>query len=133
DTLNERNKDWFYQASLLLLAGTQLCMAIEHWRMQHGDALRAWMDAWGEFEALNVLANYAQENPDSAFPEFSVEEAWFEAIALGHPLLPRETCVRNDVKLNGGTRFYVVSGSNMSGKSSLLRAIGLNAVLAFAG
>ena len=133
DTLNERNKDWFYQASLLLLAGTQLCMAIEHWRMQHGDALRAWMDAWGEFEALNSLANYAQENPDSAFPEFSVEEPRFEATALGHPLLPEEACVRNNVQLNSGTRFYIVSGSNMSGKSSLLRAIGLNSVLAFAG
>src|SRR3977135_3034478 len=108
-------------------------MAIEHWRMQHGDALRVWMDAWGEFEALNSLANYAQENPDSAFPEFSLEQARFEATALGHPLLPEETCVRNNVQLNSGTRFYVVSGSNMSGKSSLLRAIGLNAVLAFAG
>jgi MutS domain V len=133
DALNERNKDWFYQASLLLLAGTQLCMAIEHWRMQHGGALRGWMDAWAEFEALNALANYAHENPDSAFPEFSVEAAQFEATALGHPLLPDETCVRNDVSLNCKTRFYIVSGSNMSGKSSLLRAIGLNAVLAFAG
>lgn len=133
DTLNERNKDWFYQPSLLLLAGTQLCMAIESWRMQHGEALRGWLEAWGEFEALNALANYAQENEDNTFPEFSAEDTRFEAIALGHPLLPDETCVRNDVRLNGSTRFYVVSGSNMSGKSSLLRTIGLNAVLAFAG
>jgi len=91
------------------------------------------MDAWGEFEALNALANYARENPDSTFPEFSGEAAQFEAVALGHPLLPDETCVRNDVRFNDGTRFYIISGSNMSGKSSLLRAIGLNAVLAFAG
>jgi DNA mismatch repair ATPase MutS len=133
DALNERNKDWFYQASLLLLAGTQLCMAIEHWRTQHGIALRGWMEAWGEFEALNALANYAHENQDNTFPELSVEGAQFEAIALGHPLLPNDTCVRNDVRLNAGTRFYVVSGSNMSGKSCILRAIGLNAVLANAG
>src|ERR1019366_8946971 len=86
-----------------------------------------------EFEALNALANYAQENRDSTFPEFSGEEARFEASALGHPSMPNETCIRNDVQLNGRTRFYVVSGSNMSGKSTLLRAIGLNAVLAFAG
>ena len=91
------------------------------------------MDAWGEFEALNALANYARENPDSTFPEFSGEAAQFEAVALGHPLLPDEACVRNDVRLNYSTRFYIISGSNMSGKSSLLRAIGLNAVLAFAG
>jgi len=133
DALNERNKDWFYQASLLLLAGTQLCMAIENWRIQHRVALRSYMDAWGEFEALNALANYARENPNSAFPEFSDEAAQFEAVALGHPLLPDESCVRNDVRFNYRTRFYVISGSNMSGKSSLLRAIGLNAVLAFAG
>ena len=57
------------------------------------------MDAWGEFEALNALANYARENPDSTFPEFSGEAAQFEAVALGHPLLPDETCVRNGAHL----------------------------------
>ncbi|SPE27259.1 MutS domain protein [Candidatus Sulfopaludibacter sp. SbA3] len=133
NALHERNKDWFYQASLLLMGGTQLCMAIEQWRAQHGGALRDWIESWGEFEALNALANYAWENPGHTFPEFSESKALFEAAALGHPLLPDETCVRNDVRLNGETRFYVVSGSNMSGKSSLLRAMGLNAVLAFAG
>jgi hypothetical protein len=137
DALHLRNKEYFYQAALLLIATTQLCMAVERWRKQYGAALRDWLQAWSEFEALNALANYAQENPDSAFPllsnGFSHGEARFEAIALGHPLLPDETCVRNDVRLNSATRFYIVSGSNMSGKSSLLRAIGLNAVLAFAG
>jgi hypothetical protein len=137
EALHLRNRDYFYQASLLLLAATQLCMAIERWRRRHRLELEDWLDAWAEFEALNALANYAHENPDSAFPEFSGglsnEAMRFEAVALGHPLLPNETCVRNDVRLNSMTRFYIVSGSNMSGKSSLLRAIGLNAVLAFAG
>jgi DNA mismatch repair ATPase MutS len=141
DALHLRNKDWFYQAGLLLIATTQLCMAVERWRTQYGVALRDWLQAWSEFEALNALANYAHENPDSAFPEFSNGSsngfasiaARFEAVALGHPLLPDETCIRNDVRLNSASRFYIVSGSNMSGKSSLLRAIGLNAVLAFAG
>jgi hypothetical protein len=137
DALHLRNKDYFYQASLLLLAATQLCMAIQRWRRRHGLELRDWLDAWAEFEALNALANYAHENPDSPFPEFSSglspDAVRFEAVALGHPLLPNETCVRNDVRLNSTTRFYIVSGSNMSGKSSLLRAMGLNAVLAFAG
>lgn len=133
NALHERNKEWFYPVSLLLMAATQLCMATEQWRIRYGTALRDWMEAWGEFEALNSLANYARENPNSTFPEFSAAEARFEAVALGHPLLPDETCVRNDVTLNAGTRFYVVSGSNMSGKSSLLRAIGLNGVLAAAG
>jgi len=108
-------------------------MAIENWRIEHRIALRIWLDTWAEFEALSALANYAYENPENTFPEFSAEEAKFEAVALGHPLLSSESCVRNDIQLNRECRFYVVSGSNMSGKSTLLRAIGLNAVLAFAG
>ncbi len=131
--LNERNKEWFYVPSLFLLLGTQLCMAIEDWREKNGAALRIWLDAWAEFEALSALANYAYENPQDTFPEFTDGEALFEADALGHPLLPEESCVRNDVHLNDECRFLVVSGSNMSGKSTLLRGIGLNAVLAFAG
>jgi hypothetical protein len=133
NALNQRNKEWFYIPSLLLLVGTQLCMSIERWRIEHGAALSVWLDAWAEFEALNALANYAYENPENTFPEFSAEGAAFEAEDLGHPLLSTESCVRNDVRLNRESRFYVISGSNMSGKSTLLRAIGQNAVLAFSG
>jgi hypothetical protein len=134
NALNERNKEWFYFPSLLLLLGTQLCMAVEQWRVENGAALKIWLDAWAEFEALNALAGYAHENPANTYPEFSTNEhAGFEAQALGHPLLPEEACVTNDVHLDAQSRFYVVSGSNMSGKSTLLRAIGLNAVLASAG
>ena len=133
DALDQRNKDWFYGPSRVLLTGTQLCMAIERWRRQHGEALRVWLQAWTEFEALNALAAYSYENPDNAFPDFAEGETCFEARELGHPLLPRTACVANDIELNGVSHFYVVSGSNMSGKSTLLRAIGLNALLAFAG
>ncbi len=133
NALNERNKEWFYAPSLFLLVGTQLCMAIENWRIENGAALRSWLGAWAEFEALSALANYAYENPDNTFPVFSADDTAFEADSLGHPLLPLESCVPNDVRLNGDCRFLVVSGSNMSGKSTLLRGIGLNAVLAFAG
>jgi DNA mismatch repair ATPase MutS len=108
-------------------------MAIERWRCQHGKALRVWLQAWAEFEALNALAAYSYENPDNAFPDFAEGETCFEARELGHPLLPRTACVANDIELNAVSHFYVVSGSNMSGKSTLLRAIGLNALLAFAG
>jgi hypothetical protein len=133
NALNERHKEWFYGPSLLLLAGTQLCLAIEQWRNMHGESLRAWLQAWAEFEALNALAGYAYENPENTFPEFTRDEVCFEARALAHPLLPRDGCVANDLALNRDLRFYVVSGSNMSGKSTLLRAIGMNAVLASAG
>ena len=131
--LNERHKDWFYGPSLVLVVGTQLCMAVEQWRKAHADALSDWLKAWAEFEALNALAAYACENPTHVFPTFTNDDICFEARDLGHPLLPRTSCVVNDVELNRKTRFYVVSGSNMSGKSTLLRSIGLNAVLASAG
>jgi hypothetical protein len=131
--LSQRDKDLFQLPSRLLLMGTQLCMAIEQWRSQHGEALKIWLRAWSEFEALNALACYGYENPENAFPEFSSTETCFEAEALGHPLLPLDSCVLNDVSLNEHQRFYVISGSNMSGKSTLLRSIGLNTVLALAG
>jgi hypothetical protein len=131
--LAETNTDIFYLPSLPVMAGTQLCMAVDAWRKRHGEQLRKWMDVWAEFEALNCLACYAWENPDHTYPEIAGEETLFEARALGHPLLPPEECVRNNVELSARSRFYIISGSNMSGKSTLLRAIGLNAVLAFAG
>jgi hypothetical protein len=131
--LEQRDKDWFNLLFLVFMGKTQLCMAIERWRAKHGAQLRDWIDAWGDFEALNALATYAHENPDAVFPEVTEGEARIEATGLGHPLLPNEGCVRNDVVLDERTRFFVISGSNMSGKSTLLRAIGLNAVLAYAG
>jgi len=133
NALSERDKEFFYVFSRLLLVGTQLCMAIDQWRMEHGDALSKWLEAWAEFEALSALAAYGYENPGNTFPEFSTDETCFEALGLGHPLLSHTSCVANDVKLRLESPFYVISGSNMSGKSTLLRSIGLNAVLAFAG
>jgi DNA mismatch repair ATPase MutS len=121
---------WF---SRLLLGGTQLCIFIEQWRIDYGKALRIWLDAWAEFEALNALAAYSYEHPENVYPEFSSIDTCFEARGLGHPLLPHASCVVNDVELSKTSPFYVISGSNMSGKSTLLRSIGLNAVLAFAG
>lgn len=131
--LGERTKDWYYQLSLLLALGTQTALAMERWRDQHRTALLDWLDTWAEFEALNALAGYAYENPEDCWPEISGGDACFEASALGHPLLPRETCVRNDVTFGSTIRFWVISGSNMSGKSTLLRSIGLASVLALAG
>jgi hypothetical protein len=68
DVLDQRDKDWFYRPSCMLMVGTQLCTAIEQWRMTHDESHRRWLRAWAEFEALNSLAAYAYENPNSAFP-----------------------------------------------------------------
>lgn len=130
----ERREDvWLYGFSLWLAGGTQLVLAAERWRAKNQKDFEDWFDAWAEFEALSALACYAWEHPDHTFPELVDGDARFEAASLGHPLLPRDGCVRNEFALNEATAFYVISGSNMAGKSTLLRAIGLNAVLASAG
>jgi DNA mismatch repair ATPase MutS len=84
-------------------------------------------------EALLSLATYRFEHHSDPFPEFVDGAATFDAEALGHPLVPVALCVRNDVSIREETRVLLVSGSNMSGKSTLLRSVGMNVVLAMAG
>ena len=109
--------------------------AVARWAAAHGDRLPGWADAAGRFEALLSLARWRFERPDFAVPGVSAGPPCFLAADLGHPLLP--ACVRNDVRLSGGEdeapALLLVSGSNMSGKSTLLRAVGVNAALAQAG
>ncbi len=131
--VEHRGKDFFYVPSLLLAVGTQLALAIDDWRGKNREDFLRWLDAWAEFDALNALACYAYEHPDDVFPELLDGAARLEAISLCHPLLEASTCCGNDVALNNDTRFYLISGSNMAGKSTFLRAIGVNAVLASAG
>jgi DNA mismatch repair ATPase MutS len=108
-------------------------LAIAAWRARHGASVGAWLAAAGQLEALCSLAGFAWEHPADVYADLDDGEACFEADALGHPLMPESGCVRNDVALGGTTRVLIVSGSNMSGKSTLLRAVGVNAVLALAG
>ena len=105
---------------------------VERWRRHSGPAVRQWLTASGEIEALCSLASHAFEHPGDPFPEFT-ETLGFHAEGIGHPLLLDSQVVRNDVELGGDLRVLVVSGSNMSGKSTLLRTLGVNAVLAQAG
>jgi len=118
---------------LPLLYSVQIAYAAEAWRRDHGGAVRAWLNAVGEFEALVSLASYSYEHPADPFPEFIEGEPTFNAVQLGHPLIPSAKCVRNSVSIGGQTRVLLVSGSNMSGKSTLMRAVGINTVLAMAG
>jgi len=132
--LEVRNQDWFYVPCLLLMVGTQTAMAIEFWRERNGRDFLVWLEAWGEFEALSALGCYAFERQETtSFPELTKSEPVFNAEALGHPLLASEERVCNDFELGSSHKFYVVSGSNMSGKSTFLRSVGLNAVLAMVG
>jgi hypothetical protein len=109
-------------------------LAVESWRRAHGNRLQAWLEAVGAFEALLSIATYADEHPTHVRAEVVPEGPVLEARGLGHPLLPATSCVPNDVSLGDpGAALLLLSGSNMSGKSTLLRAVGLNAAMALAG
>ncbi len=118
----------------LVVARSQVAVAIDRWHAAHGPRVAAWLRAIGDFEALSALATYAYEHPADPFPSLVEDGALFDAAALGHPLIGEHVAVRNDVRLGGVfPRALLVSGSNMSGKSTLLRAVGVNVVLALAG
>ena len=131
--LDSRRNQLFAAPSYLLLWGTQIAFAVEAWRARVGPATGRWLAAVGELESLGSLAGYSFEHPGDPFPEIVEEGPLFEAEGIGHPLIPEARCVRNDLTLGGRTQVLVVSGSNMSGKSTLLRTVGVNAVLAMAG
>ena len=116
-----------------LMYSVQLAFAAERWRQAHGRAVRTWLNAIGAIEALLSLGTYSYEHPSDPFPEFVQGEPCFEATELRHPLIPYRSCIPNDVHLCGDSSVLLVSGSNMSGKSTLLRTIGINTVLAMAG
>jgi len=118
---------------LPLMYTIQSTLAAERWRQTHGHVVASWLRVLGEIEALESIAAYSFERPDDPFPEFLEGPAAFIAAGLGHPLISPLTRVRNDVDISGETRVLLVSGSNMSGKSTLLRAVGMNTVLAMAG
>lgn len=158
--LDSRRNQFFLPFAALVLWAPQLAFAIERWRQQSGAKIEVWITAVGEMEALSSLAAFAFENPDYAFPRVREplpvpasprsseglpgppetgdrrpENAspHFRATQLGHPLIHPDRLVRNDVELGDEPALLLVSGSNMSGKSTLLRSVGVAAVLAGAG
>jgi len=131
--LDARRNMIFAPFATLLLWPEQLAFEIEGWRQRAGAAVDRWLAAVGEFEALSSLASYSYERPENPFPEVLAGETCFKGAGLGHPLIPASRNVRTDLRLCDELRVLIVSGSNMSGKSTLLRTVGINAVLAMAG
>jgi len=131
--LDARNNEIFrFFIGPMLMWDLWCALALDAWRGRAGRVAFGWFRALAELEALASLAGFAFERPDHVFPEF-VEGATFTAEALGHPLIIAGKRVCNDVTIQGPGYALVVTGSNMSGKSTLLRAVGVNAVLANAG
>jgi len=133
DVINSRHNVFVRIIDAPLMYSVQVALAAERWRKAHGNAVSEWLSVVGEIEALLSLAAYSYEHPEDQLPEFVEGTALFDAQHLGHPLVPVASCVRNDVSVDGKTRVLLISGSNMSGKSTLLRAVGVNTVLAMAG
>jgi hypothetical protein len=153
DWLEDRRNGFVAIFNPFVFYAAQLTMAAERWRAQFGPAIRGWLGAVGEFEALAALAGYAWEHPADVLPEFThpiaptlgaptpgtpgtpatEERGYFEAEDLAHPLLPAAKAVGNDLMLGRAAQLIVISGPNMAGKSTFLRGVGLNAVLAQCG
>jgi DNA mismatch repair ATPase MutS len=125
---------WFRPIAALLLVRDQTAVVIDRWHAQYGPAVESWLRAVGDIEALAALATFAYEHPADSYPALVEGGPLFDATALGHPLIDERVGVRNDVRLGDGhPRALIVSGSNMSGKSTLLRGVGVNVVLALSG
>jgi hypothetical protein len=118
---------------LLTLWDFHVVAALGRWRRAHGKPMRRRLRALGEIEACSALSTLAFENPNWTYPRFSGETTMIEASDMAHPLLPAATRVGNDVTVGPRGTFLLVTGSNMAGKSTLLRTIGLNVVLAQLG
>ncbi len=117
----------------VLMWDFHLMQAMESWRKRHGQGVRQWLDAMAEFEALCAMGALHDEQPDWSFPKLDEESSSLKLKALLHPLLPPDKAVANDLELGPAGGFLLVTGSNMSGKSTLLRAVGLNVLMAQAG
>ena len=146
--LDARRNQFFAPFAVMILWTTHVALAIERWRVRSGSRAGDWIEAVGEIEALGSLASFAFEHPAYAMPEIvedvgrasarqdpraEARATLFDARELGHPLIPTARRVTNSVRLDDTLRLLVVSGSNMSGKSTMMRSVGLGAVLAMAG
>jgi len=131
--LDSRDNVFVRAAEVFILWTPHLAVRVEHWRRHSGAAVRRWLAALGQIEALCSFASHSFEHQQDSFPEFLEDSPLIEAVGVGHPLIPESKLVRNSVSLGGSLRLLVVSGSNMSGKSTLLRTLGVNVVLAQAG
>jgi len=119
--------------NLLLFTDIRFCLALEKWKGQNAAKIPAWFEAMAEFEALSSVANLAFNNPSWTFPEIVPDFFTFRAVNMGHPLIPEKRRINNDFESSGHGKAVLITGSNMSGKSTFLRTCGINAVLALAG
>ena len=119
--------------NLLFFTDIHFCLALEKWKREHASLIPGWFASMAEFESLASLANMAFNNPVWVYPRVTEDYFVFRAEEMGHPLIPAGRRISNSFATEGAGKSIIVTGSNMSGKSTFLRTCGVNAVLAFAG
>lgn len=132
DKISERNNAFFIIINMLLLWDYQCMILFEKWRIKSGKDLKKWFDVIGEFEALNSISNIIYENPEWVMPLISDNDYIIKAEKIGHPLLG-EKMVCNNTTIDKTKNILLITGSNMSGKSTFLRTVGINLILSYIG
>ncbi|HBQ26257.1 MAG TPA: DNA mismatch repair protein MutS [Syntrophomonas sp.] len=125
------NPIFYFIFNLFLFWDFHCAVYLERWKAQNGNRIRAWFETIGAFEALTSLSVISHIHPEWSFPELQNQGMKIVARDLGHPLIHPKKCVRNDIDIDNYS--CIITGSNMSGKSTLLRTVGVNLVLAYAG
>jgi hypothetical protein len=133
DRLAERRNLYVMTFDRFVFRSLICILQIGEWRKRFGPKVGTWLAALGEIEALSDLAGYSYEHAADVFAEFTSESPCFEAENLSHPLMPEASAVKNDLALGRELRLVIISGPNMAGKSTFVRAVGVNAVLAQCG
>lgn len=117
----------------LFMHNLHMLIAVDQWKKKYASLIPAWFDILAEMEALSSLATFTFNRPSYVFPVPENDEFLMVAKQLGHPLLPPDECVTNDIEIKGWKQYAIVTGANMSGKSTFLRSVGINAILAQVG
>lgn len=134
DRLDLRNNQFLY----VLLEGSiffqlQEIVRIERWKVRYGQYISEWLETVGELDALCSLGTFAYNHPQYTYPELTEKPFCFLATQMGHPLMPASQCVKNDATIPSRPFFLIITGANMAGKSTYLRTIGVNYLLACVG
>lgn len=132
ESITNRDNAMFIFVNIVTLWDYRCMIALERWKEKSGILIKTWLDAIGEVEALSSLAVIRYDKPDWATPKIIDEPSYLKAVQIGHPLLTKKR-VSNDLKFENQARVLLITGSNMSGKSTLLRTAGINLVLAYSG
>ncbi len=117
----------------LFMFNIHMLLAVERWRSAYGGQVPEWFRVLAELDALASLGNFAFNNPRYTYPEPATDRFCFVTEKIGHPLIPWEACVTNDIEILGWNQFRIITGANMSGKSTFLRTVGVNLLLAMMG